>query len=151
MNLSSISLNHLGHYRVNFEGKHVVVYAADATVLNVTLFRLELIGINAQGATSDAEMTQALEVAVPDAILIDIDLDEGDGLYWIEKVAADQHTSHVPVMCMSSRGDLPLAESAFKAGARGFLIIPFDPSLLERKLLGLFQQPSSQRQHSAIV
>lgn len=126
-------------------GKRVIAYVSDETILDVILFRLEMIGVDAVGVSSDDEMSKQLEIAVPDAILIDLDLDEGTGLYWVEQIASDQHTSHVPMMCLSSVGELSTAENSFKAGASAFLIVPFDPLLLESKLQDLLQHPATRR------
>ncbi|MGB7345742.1 MAG: response regulator [Pirellulaceae bacterium] len=129
---------------MSIENKRVVVYVAHSIVRDVTLFRLELLGIHAIGVGSDEEMQAELAAAVPDAVVFDLDLDDGAGLRWTEKIAADECTSHVPILCFSSRGDLQEAEDAFRAGARGFLIVPFDPIVFEDKLLNLIQQAQNR-------
>lgn len=124
---------------MNIENKRVIVYVSHPTVLEITTFRLEMIGIDAVGVATDEEMTEAIAQEPPSAVLIDLDLQDSQGLYWIEKIAADENTSHIPIMCLSVQGDLGQAETAFKAGARGFLVAPYDPILLESKLLDLLE------------
>lgn len=135
---------------MNIEGKRVVVYAAHPTVIDVTIFRLELLGIDAIGVTSTEAMSQSLAAALPDAVLIDLDLDDNEGMRWTEKLAADECTSHIPILCLSSQGDLQEAEDAFKAGARAFLISPYDPIVLEDKLLALMEQAASNSEKAQV-
>ena len=129
---------------MNIEGKRVVVYAASSTVMNVTIFRLELLGMEAIGVSSADEMTAALSAALPDAVLIDLDLADGEGMRWTEKIAGDECTSQIPILVISSQGDLQEAEEAYWAGARGFLIAPYDPVVLEVRLLDLMRQASER-------
>ncbi|QDT11434.1 response regulator transcription factor [Planctomycetes bacterium K23_9] len=132
-----------GNTVVNHESKRVIVYVANPTILDVTTFRLELIGMTAIAAGSDDQMAAEFSSALPDAVLIDLDLADGRGLYWVEKIASEECSSHIPIICVSTKGDLEQAEQAFKAGARGFLVAPYDPILLEEKLLGMLQQAAS--------
>ena len=128
---------------MNIEGKRVVVYVDNPTVLEVTVFRLQLLGMDVKGVSASEDMSAELETALPDAVLIDLDLPQGEGLRWTEKLAAEECTSHIPIMVLSCQGDLQEAEDAFKSGAREFLIAPYDPIVLEDKLLSLMQQASA--------
>ncbi|QDV81465.1 response regulator [Planctomycetes bacterium TBK1r] len=122
---------------MNSEAKKILVYIAHPTVLEVTVFRLELLGMRTTGVSSSDEMTEALAEGLPDAVLIDLDLETGEGIRWVEKIASDECTSHIPIICISSRGDLVEVENAYKAGAKSFVISPYDPVVLESKLVAL--------------
>lgn len=125
---------------MNVETKKILVYIAHPTVLEVTVFRLELLGMQATGVCTEEEMTDALASGLPDATIID--LESGDGIRWVERIASDECTSHIPIMCISSHGDLAEVESAYNAGAGCFLISPYDPVILEMKLVALLNQES---------
>lgn len=99
--------------------------------------------MRARAARTADEMSSALAAGLPDAVLIDLDLDGGEGIRWVEKIASDECTSHIPIMCLSSRGDLVEVENAFNSGARSFLISPYDPVVLETKLVALLDRVSS--------
>lgn len=104
-------------------------------VADVTEHRLGLLGMGVTRVTNEAAMSESISVSLPDAVIVDLDLDQGAGLRWIETIAADECTAHIPVLCISSRGDLVEVEQAFKAGAVGLLVSPFDPIDLENKLI----------------
>ena len=122
------------------EKPRILVYLTHPTVLAVTGFRLRLLGMNAIEINTDKAMADAMAVALPDLVIIDLDLADDAGLRWIERLASDECTNHIPVMCLSTKGDLQDAEAAFKAGAREFLLIPYDPVLLEDKVDVLLHQ-----------
>ncbi len=128
---------------MNPNAKKILVYSAHPTVREVTVFRLELLGMLATGIADKEQMTASLGEGLPDAVLVDLDLEMGEGMRFVEDLASDECTSHIPVMCLSSRGDLVEVDNAFKAGAMGFLISPFDPVVLETKLAALLDREQS--------
>lgn len=128
---------------MNSKAKKILVYIAHPTVLEVTVFRLELLGMRPIGVSSSDEMSAALADGLPDAVLVDLDLEMGEGIRWVEQIASDECTSHIPVMCISSGGDLAEVENAFNAGAKSFLISPYDPIVLEQKLVALLDRLSA--------
>ncbi|MCA9138828.1 MAG: response regulator [Planctomycetales bacterium] len=134
---------------MNSKKKRILVYIAEPLVLDVTVFRLELLGMAVAGAQTPEDLSDALATALPDAVIIDLDPETPDGMRWVEKIASDEVTSHVPIMCLSSRGDLIEAEQAFKAGARSLLISPYDPVLLEEKLAGMLESTTWQMTETA--
>ena len=54
-------------------------------------------------------------------------------------------------MCISEHGDLEQAETAFKAGGRGFLVAPYDPVVMEAKLLDLLQAAELAASSAAVA
>ncbi|OYP34434.1 two-component system response regulator [Rhodopirellula sp. MGV] len=122
--------------------RHVLIYIAHPIVADVTEHRLGLLGIRVTNVHQDSEMAEAISGSLPDAVVVDLDLDQGAGLRWIESIASDECTSHIPILCLSSRGDLVEVEQAYKAGAIGFLVSPFDPIDLENKLIDAIRDQS---------
>lgn len=122
------------------ESSRILVYLAHPDVLRLTAFRLRLLGFDAIDVATDQQMSDAISEALPDLVIVDLDLEEGAGSKWIERLASDECTNHIPIMCVSKEGDLQDAETAFKAGAREFLLIPYDPVQLEDKVDHLLYQ-----------
>ncbi|MDM4016623.1 response regulator [Roseiconus lacunae] len=119
--------------------EHVLIYIANPVVAEVTGHRLELLGLRVTSVSDGKEMSDSITASLPDAVIIDLDFDQGAGLRWIESIASDECTSHIPVLCLSSRGDLGEVEQAYRAGAIEFLVSPFDPVDLENKLIDALQ------------
>ena len=101
---------------------------------DVTSFRLELLDYQVTIATTPAEVWQAIDRTVPHAVLLNLDSEDLDGFGLLDKFASDIKTSEIPILALSSDADLDRVERAWKAGVRDYLLTPYDPLALERKL-----------------
>lgn len=119
----------------------VFIFAAQTIVAELTAFRLKLLEIAPVILKTEDELEAALEEGIPSLFIVDLDLTEIDSAQLIERLSSDEITSRIPVMCMSSEGDMDRAEKAYMAGARDFLVIPFDPIVLEKKVRAALDNP----------
>jgi DNA-binding NarL/FixJ family response regulator len=71
-------------------------------------------------ASSISEAKQALKAHRPDAVLLDITLEEGSGLELIKDLAAAKKP--VPVLVLSMHDENLYAERVLRAGAQGYLM-----------------------------
>ena len=109
---------------------------------------MALLGISVTGVSDFSDLSRRLAEELPDVIMIDLDAGTSDGIRWVEQISADECTSHIPIMCVSSHGDLAEVEGAYKAGASSFLVAPYDPVVLESKLEALLSVSGSSREHT---
>jgi len=72
-----------------------------------------------------------------DLILTDIRMPGVDGFEIIK--TARQHVPHTPVIAMSGNAEIPDAVRAMHAGARDFLIKPFDKNALTEAMAAVFR------------
>lgn len=116
--------------------KHrVFIFVSEPVVGELTEFRLRLLDLEPVVLSNSEELAAALEDGLPSLFMLDLDLVETDTMQLIEKLASDEVTSRIPVLCVSREGDMGEAERAYQAGARDFLVIPYDPLVLEKKVL----------------
>ena len=101
---------------------------------DVTSFRLELLDYQVTVATTTTEVWQAIDRAVPHAVLLNLDSEDLDGFGLLDKFASEIKTSEIPILALSSDADLDRVERVWKAGVRDYLLTPYDPLALERKL-----------------
>lgn len=114
--------------------KTILLIEEDATLRDITRFRLELLGYTvAACASGDDGLTWLLE-QLPDAIVVGHFLPDMDGMELIDRLSNDVRTSEVPVMLLSPNAELDDVQRAFNAGADDYLVTPFDPLMLESKL-----------------
>lgn len=117
--------------------KTILLIEEDATLREITRFRLELLGHEVVAfGSGDAGLTWLLE-QLPDAIVIGHFLPDMDGVEMIDRLSNDMRTSEVPVMLLSPHAELEDVQRAFNAGADDYLVTPFDPLMLEQKLARL--------------
>lgn len=113
----------------------ILIFAAEPIVAELTSHRLQLLDLHPIVLNNEQEFEEQLAACLPSLIMIDLDLTEFSAMALIEKLSSDELTSRIPVLCMSAEGDLDRAERAFQAGAREFLVLPYDPLVMEQKLL----------------
>ena len=115
----------------------VLLIEEDETLREITAFRLELLGHEVVAYESASAATKWLTDQLPDAILIGHFLPDMSGVELIDRLSNDVRTSDVPVMLLSPNSELDDVQKAFNAGADDYLVTPYDPQMLERKLLRL--------------
>jgi two-component system phosphate regulon response regulator PhoB len=69
-----------------------------------------------------------------DAILLDIELPDGDGLKFFTKLSHEQKFKQIPTLILSGHGDISNKLLAFSVGADDFITKPFDPLELNARL-----------------
>jgi DNA-binding response OmpR family regulator len=111
----------------------------DPTLADITSFRLELLGY-AVNTVHTGE--QALESALkepPDLIILDLYLPGLDGVALIQQLRSEVETANVPVLVFSVDSDPDQVQRAYQTGASDYLVTPYDPAVLEQKLIRLIE------------
>lgn len=104
-------------------------------------------GFHVQEATTLAEARRAVLGERLDAVLLDMNLPDGNGLDWIRELR-EQHPE-VPIVVISGVGDIPMAVEAMRRGADHFLTKPVNMSDLEVFLQKSLELGSLRRRNLA--
>lgn len=67
---------------------------------------------------------------LPDVILLDLGLPDGDGMKLCEKLADHQETAQIPIIIISGTTDVDVVRRSRASGGKFFLHKPFDPNTL---------------------
>ncbi|MGI8982629.1 MAG: response regulator transcription factor [Pirellulaceae bacterium] len=125
---------------------HLLIVEEEATLAEVTAFRLELLGFSVQVARSAEEAAPLLKQCKPDLMIIDLKLPGAGGIALIEQLASENETTMIPILALSFDAELEQVQRAFSAGAADYLVAPYNPTVLEEKveqLLAKAVQPKS--------
>jgi CheY-like chemotaxis protein len=106
----------------------------DPILMEITAFRLELLGYEVVRQSSAERAIEWLNSQLPTLIVVDHILPGMDGIEFINRLSNDTRTSDIPVMLLSTNGDLDDVQKAYNAGADEYLVIPYDPMVLESKV-----------------
>ncbi|MCI0332167.1 MAG: response regulator [Planctomycetes bacterium] len=106
----------------------------DPILMEITAFRLELLGYEVVTQQSAEQALEWLKDKLPTLIIADHMLPGIDGIEFINRLSNDTRTSDVPIMLLSTNGDLEDVQKAYNAGADEYLVIPYDPIVLESKV-----------------
>jgi PleD family two-component response regulator len=70
----------------------------------------------------------------PDLILLDIILPDIDGYEVLARLRKSDNTKNIPVIFISGLSESGSQEKALQCGAVGFILKPFDPSVVKQKV-----------------
>jgi DNA-binding response OmpR family regulator len=112
----------------------ILLIEGDPTLLEITAFRLELLGYQVVSQNSAEQAMAWLGEKLPSIVIVDHVLPGMDGIEFINRLSNDTRTSNIPIMFLSTNGDLEDVQKAYNAGADEYLVIPYDPMVLESKV-----------------
>jgi CheY-like chemotaxis protein len=112
----------------------ILLIEGDSTLLEITAFRLELLGYRVISFNSAERAIEWLAGQLPMLVIVDYVLPGMDGVEFINRLSNDTRTSNIPIMFLSTNGDLEDVQKAYNAGADEYLVIPYDPLILESKV-----------------
>jgi CheY-like chemotaxis protein len=112
----------------------ILLVAEDPLLLEITAFRLELLGYEVVAQQSAERALEWLGNQLPTLAIVDQVLPGLDGIEFINRLSNDMRTSDLPVIFLSTNADLEDIQRAYNAGADEYLVIPYDPVVLESKV-----------------
>src|SRR4051812_47070514 len=116
------------------QSSQILLIEGDATLREITAFRLELLGYGVVTLDTAERAIEWLHDQLPTLVVIDHVLPGMDGIEFINRLSNDTRTSEIPIMLLSTNGDLEHVQKAYNAGADEYLVIPYDPMVLEAKV-----------------
>jgi CheY-like chemotaxis protein len=114
--------------------KHILLIEEDPTLADITSFRLELLGHRVDTLHSAEDALSRLVDQMPDMVVVGHFLPGMDGIDFLNRISNDVRTSKIPTMLLSPNSELDDVQRAFNAGADEYLVTPFDPQTLEKKV-----------------
>ncbi|MEM9825975.1 MAG: response regulator [Planctomycetota bacterium] len=113
---------------------HLLLLLDEPVLSDLTAFRLELLGYSVLVSSDGDDALKRIEDQRPALLLLNSNLGEQDGLIWLTKLRARISPEDLPVLIISLDPSLDTVRRSFEAGAQDYLISPFDPTVLERKV-----------------
>jgi len=104
----------------------------DPTIQNLVAATLNDYNIVSALSISEAEV--ALSQMHFNALLLDVQLPDGDGLRLLAKLDQDENFQRVPVLIFSNHSEISNKVMAFALGAEDFISKPFDPIELKARV-----------------
>lgn len=101
-------------------------------------------GFQVQTAGSLAIGRQTLQAWLPDALVLDLMLPDGDGLDLCRELRAQARTRHLPVLMLTARGEPLDRIVGLELGADDYLPKPFEPRELLARLKALLRRAHAE-------
>lgn len=118
------------------ENATILLIEEEQTLLEITAFRLELLGYQVINQNTADGAAKWLNDSLPDLIAVG-HVAEMESVEFLNHLSNDPRTSEVPIIYLSASTDLEEVQRAYNAGADEFLVTPYDPLVLEKKVEGL--------------
>ena len=103
-------------------------------------FTLMFAGHEEVTTANGEEAWLAAPQVMPDLILMDVRMPRMTGYEACAKIKADERISHIPVVFLSAKGQESEIQNGLAAGASEYLLKPFAPDDLVRKVAELLQK-----------
>jgi DNA-binding response OmpR family regulator len=123
--------------------RRILIVDDDREQADTLAYALRKQGFDALLAHTIQSGRLAAELHLPNLIIMDIRLPDGDGLSLCQHLADDPQTCRIPVIILSGMESPDIVRDARAAGCLFFLRKPYDPNallLLARDALGLAQR-----------
>lgn len=96
-----------------------------------------------------ADALRFADEAMPDGVLLDLRLPDGDGLSVLRELRG--RDAELPVVVMTAHGSVTLAVEAMQAGASDFLVKPFAPERLTVTMANVMERAALRRTVAALA
>ena len=108
----------------------VLIVDDDPLARLLALRALSEMGFKTEEAADGHEALDCIEAAVPDLVLLDLDMPGLDGFDTCESIRASERTRELPVLIATGLTDGATIDRAYEVGATDFLKKPLDLSIL---------------------
>jgi len=118
----------------------ILIAEDQADLREMIALTLRLAGFEVVAAADGEQAYQQANVALPDLIILDLELPHLSGSEVCKKLKARQAFANTPVVIMSSHDNPIEIENSLKAGAREYIHKPFELNFLMDKVVTLLTE-----------
>lgn len=118
--------------------KKVMVVDDSNAIRQSLVFTLKNAGYDAIEASNGAVALSLMKQCSVGLFISDVNMPEMDGITLLKMIKEDASYKHTPVIMLTTESSMDMIESAKKAGAKAWIIKPFQPDQLIDAVKKLF-------------
>lgn len=118
----------------------ILIAEDQADLREMIALTLRLAGFEVVAAADGEQAYQQANVALPDLIILDLEMPHLNGSEVCKKLKARQAFANTPVVIMSSHDNPVEIENSLRAGAREYIHKPFELNFLMDKVVTLLTE-----------
>ncbi len=118
----------------------ILIAEDERDIRDLIAFTLRFAGHEVVTASNGEEAWQSAIVEMPDLILMDVRMPRMTGYEACERIKADERIRHIPVVFLSAKGQESEIRTGLEAGATEYLLKPFAPDELTRRVAELLNR-----------
>lgn len=119
-------------------GKKIMVIDDSNAIRQSLVFTLKSAGYEAIEASNGAVALDLMKQCSVGLFISDVNMPEMDGITLLKKIKSDATYKHTPIIMLTTESSLDLIEEGKKAGAKAWMIKPFQPDQLLDAVKKLF-------------
>ena len=127
------------------EAKRILVVDDEARVREMLEFRLRLFGYEVLTAANGSEALDVAASEKPDLVLLDVMMPELDGFQVCSRLKQNEATKNIPVVMLTAKAEAKDVTRAFNSGAEDYVVKPYDPVVLQQKVVQNLRAPAGTR------
>jgi DNA-binding response OmpR family regulator len=124
--------------------KKILVAEDEPDIRGLIVFSLQFAGFNVVEAFNGEDAVQKATKEKPDLILLDVRMPKMTGYEACQALKAQSSTAHIPVVFLSARGQESEIKHGLELGAEEYILKPFAPDELYRRVESILQRLGKQ-------
>lgn len=118
----------------------------DTDIREIEIYTLRSLNMEAEGFADSRSFFEALSKQIPDLILLDVMLPDGDGVDILKRLRRDVRTRQIPVIMATAKGAEYERIGALDAGADDYLTKPFSMMEMVARVKAVLRRTQSDRE-----
>jgi CheY-like chemotaxis protein len=119
----------------------ILVAEDERDIRDLISFTLQFAGHQVLTANNGEEAVQLTIQEIPDLVLTDVRMPKMTGYEACKLIKANPATQHIPVIFLSAKGQEAEVQTGLDSGADEYLLKPFAPDQLTRKVAEILGRP----------
>jgi DNA-binding response OmpR family regulator len=130
-------------------GKKILVAEDEPDIRGLIVFSLQYAGFDVLEAQNGEEAVRLATKKKPDLILLDVRMPKMTGYEACAMLKEQASTRHIPIVFLSARGQEAEIKRGLELGAEEYILKPFAPDELYRRVEGILQRLASKKGDAA--
>jgi CheY-like chemotaxis protein len=121
----------------------ILIAEDERDIRDLIAFTLQFAGYTVITANNGEEAVELTQREIPDLVLTDVRMPKMTGYEACKLIKADPATRHIPVVFLSAKGQEAEVQTGLDAGGDEYLLKPFAPDQLTRKVAEILGRPKA--------
>ena len=115
----------------------IYIVEDDASIREIEMIALKNSNYTVSAFERASDFWSKIGNIIPDLVLLDVMLPDGDGYEIVRKLRQDPQTKRIPVILLTAKSMISQIEEGLDAGADDYIVKPFQISLLKARIRNL--------------
>jgi DNA-binding response OmpR family regulator len=124
----------------------ILIAEDENDILELIIFTLQFGGYEVIPSSNGEDALELTRLEQPDLVLLDVRMPRMSGYQVCSYIKADRETQHIPVVFLSAKGQEAEIKTGFEKGAIDYILKPFAPDHLLKRLEEILANLETERE-----